>query len=68
MILEYANEKDLRDYLENKFTSLGWKDKTQMALDITCGLEYLHSKDIIHRDLVNNIYFIMFCFYDVIID
>ena len=53
MVLEYANEGDLRSYLENNFTSLKWKDKIQMALDITCGLKYLHSKNIIHRDLVN---------------
>ncbi len=53
IVLEYANEKDLRDYLKNKFISLEWKDKIRMALDITCGLKYLHFKDIIHRDLVN---------------
>ena len=53
MILEYANEKDLRNNLKNKLSSLRWKDNSQMALDITCGLKYLHFKDIIHRDLVN---------------
>ena len=53
MVLEYANEKDLRNYLENNFTLLKWKDKIQMALDIACGLKCLHSKDIIHRDLVS---------------
>ncbi|RGB29785.1 kinase-like domain-containing protein [Rhizophagus diaphanus] len=51
LVLEYANEGNLRDYLINKFTSLEWKDKIQMALDITCGLKFLHSKEIIHRDL-----------------
>ncbi|PKC04131.1 kinase-like protein [Rhizophagus irregularis] len=40
-----------RDYLKKKFTSMKWKDKTQMALDIACGLKFLHFKEIIHRDL-----------------
>ena len=55
MVLEYANEGNLRVYLRNKeiFDSLQWKDKIKMALDITCGLKCLHSKEIIHRDLVN---------------
>ena len=55
MVLEYANEGNLRDYLGNKerFDSFQWKDKIQMALDITCGLKCLHSNDIVHRDLVN---------------
>jgi len=55
MVLEYANEGDLRRYLENKFSyieCIEWKVKIQMALDITCGLKYLHSKKIIHQDLV----------------
>ncbi|CAB4493602.1 unnamed protein product [Rhizophagus irregularis] len=51
LVLEYANEGSLRDYLKKKFTSLKWNDKIQMALDITNGLKFLHSKEIIHRDL-----------------
>jgi serine/threonine protein kinase len=52
MILQYANQGNLREYLTNNFQLLQWKDKIQMALDITCGLKYLHSKKIIHQDLV----------------
>ncbi|GBB87968.1 hypothetical protein RclHR1_14480001 [Rhizophagus clarus] len=51
LVLEYANEGNLRDYLKKKFTLLKWNDKIQMALDITCGLRFLHFKEIIHRDL-----------------
>ncbi|PKY54648.1 kinase-like protein, partial [Rhizophagus irregularis] len=39
------------DYLKEKFASLNWNNKIKMALDITSGLEFLHSKEIIHRDL-----------------
>ncbi|CAB5215454.1 unnamed protein product [Rhizophagus irregularis] len=51
LVLEYANEGNLRKYLKKNFTSLKWTDKIQMALDITSGLKFLHSKGIIHRDL-----------------
>jgi serine/threonine protein kinase len=52
LVLEYANEENLRTYLKKNFTSLKWTDKIQMALDITSGLKFLHAKGIIHRDLV----------------
>ncbi|RIA92861.1 kinase-like domain-containing protein [Glomus cerebriforme] len=42
---------NLRKYLEINFPSLHWENKIQMASDITHGLKYLHSKQIIHRDL-----------------
>ncbi|GBC28710.2 uncharacterized protein OCT59_001052 [Rhizophagus irregularis] len=50
-IIEYANEGNLRDYLNEKFDSLQWENKIQMAFDITSGLKCLHSKNIIHRHL-----------------
>jgi serine/threonine protein kinase len=53
MVLEYANQGNLREYSKNNFNSLQWKDKVRMASDITCGLKCLHSKGIVHRDLVN---------------
>ncbi|RGB36405.1 kinase-like domain-containing protein, partial [Rhizophagus diaphanus] len=51
LVLEYANEGSLSDYLKKRCNSLEWNDKIQMALDITRGLRFLHSKKIIHRDL-----------------
>ncbi|CAI2169693.1 16411_t:CDS:10 [Funneliformis geosporum] len=56
LVLEYANGGNLRNYLGNKiiFNSLKWKDKIQMALDITCGLSYLHKNEIIHGNLKIN--------------
>ena len=52
MVLQYANQGNLREYLGNYSDSLQWDDKIQMASDITCGLKFLHSREIIHRDLV----------------
>jgi len=52
MVLEYANQGNLREYLKKNFASLQWNEKIQMALDIICGLKCLHFNQIIHRDLV----------------
>lgn len=52
MVLQYANQGNLREYLKNNFNLLKWKNKIQMVLDIACGLKCLHSRKIIHRDLV----------------
>lgn len=60
MVLQYANQGNLREYLKNKFISLEWNDKVQLALDITRGLKCLHSRKIIHRDLVNLYYSVYF--------
>jgi serine/threonine protein kinase len=64
LVLEYANEGNLSDYLKKNFTSLNWENKIQMALDITCGLKFLHFKEIIHRDLVRvfSISFVIFVY------
>ncbi|GBC01816.1 hypothetical protein RclHR1_04340013 [Rhizophagus clarus] len=51
MVLQYANQGNLREYLMSRFNSLQWSDKVQLALDITRGLKCLHSRKIIHRDL-----------------
>jgi serine/threonine protein kinase len=52
MVLEFANQGNLREYLGIHFKRLQWSDKIQMALDIARGLKCLHFKNIIHRDLV----------------
>ncbi len=54
IVMEYANEGDLRMYLSKNFVSLDWNKKFKLALDITNGLHYLHKEDILHRDLVGS--------------
>ncbi|GBB88340.1 hypothetical protein RclHR1_01490021 [Rhizophagus clarus] len=51
MVLQYATQGNLREYLNNNFSSLNWNDKVRMALDIARGLTCLHNREIIHRDL-----------------
>ncbi|RIB00043.1 kinase-like domain-containing protein [Gigaspora rosea] len=51
MVLQLANNGDLREYLKINFSKLEWTDKLQMAREISDGLDFLHKNDIIHRDL-----------------
>ncbi|CAG8658481.1 15576_t:CDS:2, partial [Dentiscutata heterogama] len=51
MIFQFANNGDLRSYLRNHFSELDWPTKIRMAEEISSGVNYLHSSDIVHRDL-----------------
>lgn len=51
LILEYVNGGTLKDIIHNLNNSLPWKLRVGYAKDIAAGMEYLHSLNIIHRDL-----------------
>ena len=51
MIMEYAELKGLRSFLESK-KKISWEIKYRISLDIAKGLNCLHSLNIAHRDLV----------------
>ncbi|KAF0550866.1 kinase-like protein [Gigaspora margarita] len=51
MVLQLSNDGNLREYLKEKFTILQWTDKLRIAKEIALGILFLHSNDIIHRDL-----------------
>ncbi|KAF0356615.1 kinase-like protein [Gigaspora margarita] len=51
LILQHAEDGNLRDYLKANFKTLQWTDKLNMAKEIVLGLLFLHDNDIVHRDL-----------------
>ena len=52
MVFELAEGGTLRQHLIKWFKVLTWRDKYKLGLGIVNGLKYLHSLDIIHKDLV----------------
>ncbi|KAF0561616.1 kinase-like protein [Gigaspora margarita] len=51
MVLQYADNGTLREYLMTNFTKLEWTDKLSIAKEIAHGLLFLHKNNIVHRDL-----------------
>ncbi|CAG8471599.1 14700_t:CDS:2 [Dentiscutata heterogama] len=51
LVLEYANNGTLREYLCDNFYILNWDDKLCLAKQLADAIKFLHSYDIIHRDL-----------------
>ncbi|RIB11725.1 kinase-like domain-containing protein [Gigaspora rosea] len=51
MIIQFANDGNLRDYLARNFSTLRWEDKFRIAREIAQGLAYLHVNEIVHKNL-----------------
>ncbi|RHZ84594.1 hypothetical protein Glove_79g37 [Diversispora epigaea] len=51
LVLQYAKDDNLRNYLRDNFKDLNWETKIKLAQDITNGLCYIHKANIVHRDL-----------------
>ena len=52
MVLEYANQGTLREYLLDQFEVMAWSLKFKFARELTSGIKCLHEEGIVHRDLV----------------
>src|SRR6266496_2570118 len=56
MVLDYAENGSLRNYLDTSYNKLDWFYKIFYLYKIAVGLEFIHDEEIIHRDLhVGNI-------------
>jgi serine/threonine protein kinase len=51
MVLKYADNGSLRNYLNTNYNKLNWNSKISHLLEIARGLEYIHKNEFIHRDL-----------------
>ncbi|GBB88558.1 hypothetical protein RclHR1_01510009 [Rhizophagus clarus] len=51
MVMEYANDGSLREYLKTNFNKLNWESKITYLYDIITGLKFIHDNYLIHRDL-----------------
>ncbi|KAF0475777.1 kinase-like protein [Gigaspora margarita] len=51
MILQFASDGNLQEYLRKNFVKLQWIDKLNIAKEIVNGLLFLHDNSIIHRNL-----------------
>ncbi|XP_064459516.1 LIM domain kinase 1-like isoform X2 [Ornithodoros turicata] len=51
LVTEYVSGGSLRDLLHDSLEPLPWEQRVNLARDIAAGMCYLHSMNIIHRDL-----------------
>ncbi|CAB4426649.1 unnamed protein product [Rhizophagus irregularis] len=50
IVMGYANDGSLRQYLNNSFNSTKWNEKLNILQKIAQGLDNIHQKGLIHRD------------------
>jgi serine/threonine protein kinase len=55
LVMEYADNGTLRQYLKENFENLTWNDKFNLALQLVHAVSCLHDEGIVHRDLVINL-------------
>lgn len=51
LVTEFVPGGSLKELIHDSDLVLPWERRVRFAKDIACGMAYLHSKNIIHRDL-----------------
>ena len=51
MVLDYAEDGSLRNYLDTNYDKLSWLEKFSNLYNIAYGLNDIHENELIHRDL-----------------
>jgi serine/threonine protein kinase len=51
MVLDYAENGSLRNYLDKYYNELSWNNKINYLYSIAYGLRNIHENELIHRDL-----------------
>ena len=54
LVTEYVSGGTLKDVIQNESEPLSWCQRAYFAKDIASGMAYLHSMNMIHRDLNSN--------------
>lgn len=52
LVMEYADNGTLSDYLKERFNELNWNDKFQLAIQLASAVLCLHESDICHNNMV----------------
>ncbi|RGB34611.1 kinase-like domain-containing protein [Rhizophagus diaphanus] len=54
LVMEYANNGTLRNYLDGCYKNLTWNGKLNLAFQLANAISFLHDEGIVHRDLHSN--------------
>ncbi|GBC04391.1 hypothetical protein RclHR1_05660006 [Rhizophagus clarus] len=58
LVMDYADNGTLQDYLKKHFNNLNWNDKLNMALQLAYAVSIMHEEGIVHCGLHSNKVFI----------
>src|SRR6266513_3660101 len=50
LVMRYANDGSLTDYITKQFKNLKWKDKIEILYSIISGLNIIHQEKLVHHD------------------